>query len=477
VLLCASYVFYWFMGGWFALGVITFTILTVYGAGLWAGALRTRRAPRKQRRLPLILCLTLNFGLLLLFRYSGQLLPKIGLLLIPGISFYTFQSVGYLADVYKGKTEPERDVFSFALFVSFFPQLIQGPIARHSEIAADLLAGHGWDWDRARNGVQRILWGYFLKLVVADLAAAPVNTVFANHYAYGGSVLLFAVVLYSVQIYADFAGGISVAIGIGQIVGVTMPENFNQPFFARSLSGFWRRWHITLGTWLKDYLFYPLAISKPFGKLGKLTRRVFGADVGKLIPASAATFVVYIVMGIWHGATWAALVFGLLNGGIITLSLFFSPLFDRLRDKTRIDGGGGFGAAFATVRTLAIMVFLRYFARAGSVHMALSMLKRTLFLFHAGQLSDGTLLTLGLGVQEYVLLLVSFSVLLFRDVAAERGIAVSGHAGDRAEPVATGHAVRVYAADPRAHRVLRHISAGVHGLGIYLRAILRRSGL
>ena len=423
VLLVSSYVFYWFMGGIFALSVITLTIFAVFFSGLWAGRLREQNASRRMRRAPLALCLTFNFALLFLFRYSDSLLPGFGLLLIPGISFYTFQAAGYLVDIYRGKVKPELNPFRLALFVSFFPQLLQGPISRHSDIAADLFACHGWDAKRARSGALHIVWGYFLKLVIADIAAVPVNTVFADYSPYGGAVILFAVLLYSFQIYADFAGGISVAIGIAKIVGVSLPENFAQPFFARSITDFWRRWHITLGSWLKDYLFYPLALSKPLAKLGKVSRRILGSDKGKLIPACVATFVIYMVMGIWHGVTSSAIAFGLLNNLFITTALFNAAMIEKLRKTTHINGnGGGFGRVFATCRTFLLVIFLRYFARARTVTAALGMLRRTVGTPYPSQLTNGTLLTLGIGLQEYIILGFAIVLLLVRDVAAERGM-------------------------------------------------------
>ncbi|MCL2153118.1 MAG: MBOAT family protein [Oscillospiraceae bacterium] len=422
VLLAASYVFYWIVGGFFALGAISFTIATVYFCSLWASSLRKQREKRTKRRLPLAICLILNFGALLLFKYSGVILPKIGILLIPGISFYTFQAAGYLTDVYRGKAEPEKNPLKLALFLSFFPQLIQGPISRHSEIAADLFAGHGWDWDRSRNGVQRIIWGYFMKLIVADRAAVIVDKVFSGYENYGGATIIIVLLVYSVQIYADFAGGINVTLGIGEILGIKMPENFKQPFFANSLADFWRRWHITLSSWLKDYLFYPIALSKLMGRLRKLTRKMFGARIGKLLPACVATFCVYIVMGIWHGSGKSVFVFGFLNGFIISASLLMAPFIDKLRAKTKLDGGAkGFGHAFAITRTLVILVILRYFARADALRGALAMLKWTVLHPQLRELWDGTIFNLGLGATDYIVLALGFIAILACDYVAERG--------------------------------------------------------
>jgi len=423
VLLIASYCFYWILGGLFAISVISFTILTVYASGLWASALREKKAARAMRRAPLAVCLTLNIGLLVFLKFSGVVFPSLGLLLIPGVSFYTFQASGYLIDIYTGKVGvPERNPLKLALFLSFFPQLVQGPISRHGEIAADLYAGHGWDWDRARSGVQRIIWGLFMKLLVANYAAAVVNPVYSTFWEYGGAVIVFSVLMYCIQIYADFAGGINIALGAAVIVGVKLPENFYQPFFANSLADFWRRWHITLGKWFKDYLFYPLALSSLLSKVGKLARKVFGMRFGKMFAPCLATFCVFFAVGIWHGSGAHILVFGFLNGIIISSSLFLEPVYEKLRRMTRINGAmSGFGRIFAALRTLAVLGFLRYFVRAGSLSAALLMLQRTVYHPRLYELWDGTLMGFGLDGMDYLVFSVGTAAILARDFITESG--------------------------------------------------------
>jgi len=423
ILLVSSYVFYWFVGGLFAFAVISFTIITMYLTGLWASALREQKARLSLRRLPLFLCLTVNIGLLLFFIFSAQIAPQFGMLLIPGISFYTFQAAGYLIDVYRGKVIAERNPLRLALFLSFFPQLVQGPISRHSEIAADLFSGHGWDWDRARRGVQRVIWGYFMKLVIANRAAPLVHAVFDGYDNFGGAVIVFGVFVYSIQIYADFAGGINITLGIAEIFGVKLPENFRQPFFANSLTDFWRRWHITLTRWLRDYLFYPIALSKPLIKVGKISRRVFGNRIGKILPTSIATFCVYLAMGVWHGSGAQILMFGILNGALITLALIFEPQIELLRHITKIRGeNNGFGKMFAILRTLGLMIFLRYFARAVSLGHAFAMLRQTVSAPRLHELWNGTLLYLDMSLFDYAVLLFGTMVLLMYDLIAEKGI-------------------------------------------------------
>ncbi|MCL2699446.1 MAG: MBOAT family protein [Defluviitaleaceae bacterium] len=419
-LLAASYVFYWFVGGLFAVSVITFTIVTVYASGRWTGSLRERQATLFNRRLPLFLCLTVNFGLLFFFIFSSDIAPRFGMLLIPGISFYTFQAAGYLIDIYRGKIAAEKNILRVALFLSFFPQLVQGPISRHSEIAADLFAGHGWDWERSRRGVWRIIWGYFMWLVIANHAAPLVNTVFAEYQNYGGAVIVFAVFIYRIQIYADFAGGINITLGIAEILGVSLPQNFRQPFFANSLTDFWRRWHITLTRWLRDYLFYPIALSKPLNVFAKSTRKIFGARISKLLTPSIATFCVYFAMGVWHGSGAHIFVFGVLNGAFITAALFLEPQIEKLRKITGIYGESN-GRIFAILRTFALMMFLRYFARAESLSHALGMLSRTVSDTRLYELWNGTLLNLGVTATGYVILTFGIIALFTRDILTENG--------------------------------------------------------
>ncbi|MDR2530095.1 MAG: hypothetical protein LBC65_00955 [Oscillospiraceae bacterium] len=427
VMLAFSAAFYAMLGGAFGIGVLALTIAIVYVS---ARMIERRRgspqsakdepARRMRGRAPLIACVTVNFGLLIAFKYAAPSLP-FKLVLIPGISFFTFQAVGYLVDVYKGKVAAERNALRLALFLSFFPQLLQGPISRHSQIADDLTAGHGWNWDRAAGGAMRILRGYFMKLAIADYAAIAVDAVFSDVSRFGGAMLVLTLVLYSVQIYADFAGGVSITLGIAQIVGVSLPENFNQPFFANSLTDFWRRWHITLSTWLKDYLFYPVAISKPLGKLGKLARRTLGARLGKLVPASVATFIVYFAMSVWHGVSVNALIFGALNGGLITLSLFLELPVERLRTLTRFNAARwSVARVLAILRTFALMLFLRIFARAETTHTAFELLRRMFSSRLLVQLWDGTLLTLNLAPEELVVMLAAIVVLIVREILAER---------------------------------------------------------
>jgi D-alanyl-lipoteichoic acid acyltransferase DltB (MBOAT superfamily) len=218
-------------------------------------------------------------------------------LLPVGISFYIFQALGYSIDVYRGDVEPEKNFFNYALFVSFFPQLVAGPIERSTNLLQQFKTKHQFDGDQAISGVNLMLWGYFLKLVVADRCAIYVDSVYNNmEYQNGGSCLL-ATLLFSIQIYGDFAGYTYIAIGCSRVMGFNLTSNFQRPYFSSSISDFWRRWHISLSRWLRDYLYIPLGGSR------KGKNRTYVNLLATML-----------VSGIWHGANWTYVVWGLLHG-------------------------------------------------------------------------------------------------------------------------------------------------------------------
>ena len=214
--------------------------------------------------------------------------PALNLVLPLGISFYTFQSMGYLIDVSNGKYPAEKNPFRFALFVSFFPQLIQGPIARYDQLGAQLAAEHRFDMTNIHRGLLLMLWGFFKKKVIADRALILVNEVFGNQAQYGGAVIVVGVLFYSLQQYCDFSGGIDLVAGIAELFGIRLAPNFKRPYFSVSLGDFWRRWHISLGAWMRDYVFYPFALTRPMAKLSKAAKTRFGADFSVRCPRPLA---------------------------------------------------------------------------------------------------------------------------------------------------------------------------------------------
>lgn len=439
VLLAASYGFY-LTGGLWAMDYLLFTTVTTWLAGRALGALNDKRkalpkedkagAERLKRRKKAVTALVLlaNFGLLYVVKYldlTADLLrlprPGLGLVLPLGLSFYMFQSVGYVIDCYRGKYPPEKSLPKFALFVSFFPQVVQGPISRFGDLGPQLTAGHAFDADNLKYGLQLAMWGYFKKMVISDRAGVIAATVFGNYTQYRGTMLFAGVLFYCIQLYCDFSGGIDITRGAAQMFGINLAENFRRPLFAVSLADYWRRWHITLSQWMRDYVFYPLSLSKPLIRLGQWTRRHIKGKLGKIIPTSAATFIVYFLIGIWHGVELHYILFGLWNGTIITASLLLEGPFQRWRERLHIRTDSLPWRLFQMARTALIVFLGRYLSRAGSVSSALWMVKMTVLDPELAALWDGRMLALGLTGWDILIVFAGMAVILAVECFQERG--------------------------------------------------------
>lgn len=323
LLLGASYIFY-LGSGIENLFFILLTTITTYGAARIMErnqATNDKKTAKTKNRIWIWLCLGINFGILAVckvrFTFQNILLPM-------GISFYKFQSTGYVLDVYRGSVKAERNPLKLALFVSWFPQLIQGPISRYSQLAPQLFSNHTYDRKQVSFGLQRMLWGYFKKLVIADRIAVAVAVLKAPEYT--GMSFLVLSIFYAVQIYGDFTGGIDIALGLSEALGIRLPENFLRPFFSTNTAEYWRRWHITLGEWMKDYIFYPISVSAPMRKLGKAARNRWGS-AGKRLPVYIASIATWLLTGIWHGITPNFLLWGMMNCFVIILSEELSSLY------------------------------------------------------------------------------------------------------------------------------------------------------
>ncbi len=324
-LVIASYVFYgWW--DWRFLSLIMFSSIVDYSVGIGF----SKYEEKTKRRLLLITSILVNIGLLGFFKYynffaesfadsftffGGHIDPnRLNIVLPVGISFYTFQTLSYSIDVYRKKLEPTKDIISFFAFVSFFPQLVAGPIERAKNLLPQFYVKRSFDTHKAIDGLRQILWGLFKKIVIADKAAEYVNEIFANHADHSGSTLLLGVVLFAFQIYADFSGYSDIAIGIARLFGFDLMRNFAFPYFSRDIAEFWRRWHISLSTWFRDYLYIPLGGSR--GNTWNKVRNIF---------------IIFIVSGFWHGANWTFIVWGALN------ALYFLPLFLLKRNRNHLD--------------------------------------------------------------------------------------------------------------------------------------------
>ena len=390
VLLIASTVFYAF-AGLFGCFFILLTATTVYaGARLLQHLADTQRTWLKEhkaelskeernaykagmtrkKRIVLTTVLVINFGVLCLFKYFdfGDLTVLGFSWIIPlGISFYTFQSTGYLVDVYWENVPAEPNYFKMLLFVSFFPQITQGPISVYEDLSAELFKEHAYSYENFSRGARRVVWGCLKKLMIAEFLAPYVREVFAHYPNYPGYIALLGAFGYSVQIYADFSGYMDIACGVSRILGIRLTENFDRPYFSKSVAEYWRRWHISLGTWFKRYIYYPVAMARWNKKLGKTAVAKMGKGFGRNLPAAIALVATWAATGIWHGNTAGYIVWGLLNGIFIIVSLWTDPVFTAWKKKHNIDEAGFPWRAFVTLRTFALVTFIKVLPEVGTL--------------------------------------------------------------------------------------------------------------
>ncbi len=439
LLLAASYIFYFMAGAEYVIYIMT-TTLTTYFAAIMIGEntdrqkaylgankesmskdeKRTYKEACKRTRLRwLVCCILLNIGILAVVKYSNFFIYNINgimrvfgeekqlsfltLALPMGISFYTFQSMGYLIDVYRGSVRAEKDPFKFALFVSFFPQLIQGPISRFGDLSQTLYKEHDFDSKTVCHGLQRILWGYFKKMVIADRILTGINTLTGDPGVYHGAYVFAVIMFYNLELYADFTGGIDITIGIAQTMGITVKENFNRPYFAKSLKEYWRRWHISMGEWFRDYIFYPVSYSGFMQKFSKFLRKYFGAATGRRLPVYIASFVTWFATGVWHGASWNFIVWGLGNWVVLMISEELEPLYARFHKRFSVDGKLTY-KVFQVMRTFFLVCFLKIFDCYPTLGQTFKAFASMFTDKNWNILWDGSMMAIGLTASDYIIL-------------------------------------------------------------------------
>ncbi|MDY3118282.1 MAG: MBOAT family O-acyltransferase [Peptoniphilus sp.] len=370
---------------------------------------------RKSRPL-LFFTLAVNFALLSLVKFTDLSAFTIAIPL--GISFYTFQATSYAIDLYRKKYPPADSLWKYALYLSFFPQIVQGPISRYDAIEADLYRREARsDW--FSKGLLLLLYGYFKKLIIANRASVVVAGIFDHPDEFGGGFIFVAIMFYSIQIYSDFSGGIDIARGVAYLFGVELSENFKRPFFATSLTDFWRRWHITLGAWMRDYVFFPLSLTKLFGAINKKSRRLLGRHGGKVLTLTISTYIVYLLIGIWHGGGFNFIAFGLYNGTLISLSLLFEKRFKAIKKALHIDDRSVSYRIFQVLRTTFLVFVGRYFTRSGSLSQAMFLLSKTLcdFTFRHGNF--------GVEPKDFLIIVLAFFVVAVISFMQEKGVDIT----------------------------------------------------
>ncbi len=406
-LLFVSFCFYMFQGPKYAL-LLFFSILSTYTAGRLLE--RFRESPGRKKAV-LAAAVILNLGLLFLFKYLGFFAglfgvdPGFSLLLPVGISFYVFQVIGYTADVFRGTIPAERNFFRYALFVSFFPQILSGPIGRAPSLLPQLDCAAAFDYGRIRHGLLRMLWGYFLKLVVVSRLTILTDLVFQNYSSATGVELLAGSMAFSIQIYCDFAGYSILAAGSAEVLGIRLTDNFRQPFLSASLRDLWRRWHISLMSWFRDYVYIPLG----GGRRGPVRKHL-------------NTLIVFTLSGLWHGAALTYIIWGFLSGllqvaGTLTLPFrekaaaafpLHSPLLSKLHRLWQV------------LVTFLLFTFTVIFFKSDSLEMAVSVIRGIFTGITAESILAFSPFRMGLGVMNFLLLCLSLGVLFLWDYLQEK---------------------------------------------------------
>lgn len=391
VLLFSSIFFYMCSGPIFFLYLFLISFFTWYGT-------KKVEEQRASRKIVLVVLIFMNIGILFLLKWSGMELALINrvfglrlawrLILPLGMSFFTFQNVSYVIDVYRGKIPAERNFWHYLLYAAYFPYIVSGPINRYEKIGDQFWAGHSFDKDTFYQGMLRILWGYIKKMVIADRAAIFVDEVFGHYYMYRGLFIVFAVLLFSLQLYMDFSGCMDIVLGVSQLFGIEMAENFHAPYGAATTSEFWRRWHISLTSWFRDYLYIPLGGNR------KGTARKY-----------LNVMIVFLFCGMWHGAGITFLIWGFLNGLYQVVGSMTVKFRKKLCQAVGLDEHSH-GAMLRKKLTTAIFIeFAWLFFRADGYKEAFVMLRRMFTGWNPWILTDGTLYRAGLDQWDFLILI------------------------------------------------------------------------
>ncbi len=425
-LLIASYYFYMCWNAKYIF-LIFFSTMITYGSGLLLEKIKTLPVEEKRRtrykKLTVAFSFLLNLSVLCYFKYMNYFfsviaavfhavhielnVPAFDILLPVGISFYTFQALSYTMDVYRDEIYAEKNFFRYALFVSFFPQLVAGPIERSKNLLRQLDKSQKFSFEAAREGLLLMLWGFFLKIVLADRIALFVNTVYGDSQTYGGGYLIAATMLFAMQVYCDFYGYSVIAAGAAQILGIRLMENFHAPYFAASVAEFWRRWHISLTSWFRDYLYIPLGGSRKGKWRGHLN-----------------TMIVFLASGLWHGANTSYVIWGGMNGLYKIAGEIGKPLRDKMISVLKLNRNSLGHRMLQTVITFVLVDFSLIFFRADGLMDALRIMKQIIVVRNPWIFFDGSLYECGLDRANFWLMMFSLCILWFADYCKVKGIQV-----------------------------------------------------
>ena len=425
-LLAASYYFYMCWNAKYALLMLLSTAITFASGLLMEKAKHSGKDEItiiRRKKLIVAISFVSNLAILFFFKYFNfgvalltdilarlnieLVIPRFDVLLPVGISFYTFQALSYTMDVYRDDIYAEKNFFRYALFVSFFPQLVAGPIERSKNLLKQLAVVHKFDFDNFREGILLMLWGFFLKLVIADRFAIFIDLVYGAKYMFPGCYLLLATIMFAFQIYCDFYGYSTIAMGSAKMLGINIMENFNAPYLSCSVADFWRDWHISLTSWFKDYLYIPLGGSRK-GKFRKYLN----------------IMIVFLTSGLWHGADLSYVIWGALNGMYQIAGDIFKPLRDKFVAFFHLNRASIGHKLASGLFTFALVDFAWIFFRASSISEAVAIIKSIIYVHNPWIFFDNSLMLTDNANRMVLPLTLCFAVLVFSDVCKRNGIII-----------------------------------------------------
>lgn len=451
VLVVANLIFY-IIAGIQYLPFILITMLSTFLAGKWIGSIYQKadvmlsecnelaekktiknKAKAKAKKV-LLFSLFISVGLLIICKYSTFILSNINSLLslfkVPeialfkmilplGISFYTFMALSYVLDIYWKRYKAENNFLYYAVYLSYFPHVVQGPIDRFNEFRAQIENGVSFSYRNLTFGAQLALWGFFKKLVIADRLGILVNEILGNWTQFDGIFIIVAFAVYSIQIYADFSGCIDIVTGVSEMFGIQLRKNFNHPYFSKTMPEFWRRWHISLQEWFKDYIYYPVSTCNFTKRVKKYFKNKEQKRAEEVFASCFPILVVWAITGIWHGASWNYVAWGMFHATLLIGSIVFAPLFQKLNHLFHIDTNTFGWSLWQMLRTFSLCCIGRVFFRADGLKHAFLLLHKMLTQTSPSVLFDKTI-SLGLSPENIRFAIVSVLILLIVDMLQEK---------------------------------------------------------
>ncbi|MGL5042495.1 MAG: MBOAT family O-acyltransferase [Culicoidibacterales bacterium] len=454
VLLASSYFFY-FSFSQFLLFYLLFSTVIIYFGGLGLSRInrkyltslpshedkkQLKQTTRRKKKCVLMGIILFHVIGIIIYKYRLFLSDNINTIftqltinssisyvrmMIPlGISFFSLQAISYIVDIYFGKIEAEKRLSKVALYLAFFPTVMEGPITKYDEISDQITAGENISYKNLTNGAKRIIWGMFKKIVIADRAYIFVAMIFGNLATYTGVFIIVGTLLYTLQLYAEFSGSIDIVIGTAEIFGIKLPENFKRPFFSRSVAEFWRRWHISLGRWLKDYIFYPVSLSKTVKKISKFFKGKISKILVRMIASLVALFFVWLANGLWHGPRWSYIFYGMYYFALISAALLFEPVIVKLLKKIGVRRDAPYWKAFQWLRTFILVNIGMLIFRADGLKASYTLFINIFTNFDLSVLWNGQILQIGLDIYDFWVLGIGMVILIFVSKLQEDGMKI-----------------------------------------------------